>query len=221
MIKTDAQLQQDVIDELRFDPSVASADIGVSARDGVVTLTGQVDNFAKKSAAVRAHQIRATRIRKQSMVAVSAVVLALFATVAFAAGSISPAAVLLAVAGLLFGYIVVRLSQAMFAADPVRRQQARRGLIVAGAVPVLVLTPAAIGSSPPDAVSMILIAAAIWLALSMSYTSYILASAGRQKADEHAGRRVPRHTPAYLRFVPSARLRLHPVRRHTWAARSR
>lgn len=54
MIKTDAQLQQDVIDELRWDPSVASTEIGVSAKAGVVTLTGQVDNFAKKYAAVRA-----------------------------------------------------------------------------------------------------------------------------------------------------------------------
>jgi len=54
MIKTDAQLQKDVIEELRWDPAIGSAEIGVAARFGVVTLTGQVDSFAKKYAATRA-----------------------------------------------------------------------------------------------------------------------------------------------------------------------
>jgi osmotically-inducible protein OsmY len=54
MRKTDAQLQRDVSDELRWDPSVVSAEIGVASKDGVITLTGQVDSFAKKNAAVRA-----------------------------------------------------------------------------------------------------------------------------------------------------------------------
>jgi osmotically-inducible protein OsmY len=54
MIKTDAQLQHDVIDELRWDPRVGSAEIGVAAKNGVVTLSGQVDSYAKKYAAVRA-----------------------------------------------------------------------------------------------------------------------------------------------------------------------
>lgn len=54
MIKTDSQLQRDVIDELRWDPMVGSAEIGVAARNGVITLSGQVENYAKKYAAVRA-----------------------------------------------------------------------------------------------------------------------------------------------------------------------
>jgi len=54
MVRMDAQLQRDVIDELHWDPAVDSAEIGVAARDGVVTLAGQVDTFAKKYAAVRA-----------------------------------------------------------------------------------------------------------------------------------------------------------------------
>lgn len=54
MIKTDGQLQKDVIDELRWDPSVGNAEIGVAAKSGVVTLTGQVPSFAKKYAATRA-----------------------------------------------------------------------------------------------------------------------------------------------------------------------
>jgi len=54
MTKTDAQLQNDVIEELRWDPAVGSADIGVAARSGVVTLTGQVDSYPKKYAVTRA-----------------------------------------------------------------------------------------------------------------------------------------------------------------------
>jgi osmotically-inducible protein OsmY len=54
MKKTDTQLQRDVIDELRWDPSIGSTEIGVAAKDGVVTLSGQVDSFAKKFSAIRA-----------------------------------------------------------------------------------------------------------------------------------------------------------------------
>jgi len=52
-MKTDLQLQQRVIDALEFDPSVDAAHIGVSARDGVVTLSGHVASFAEKFAAER------------------------------------------------------------------------------------------------------------------------------------------------------------------------
>ncbi len=54
MTKTDAQIQRDVIEELRWDPSVSTAEIGVAAKTGVVTLSGQVNSYAKKYAAVRA-----------------------------------------------------------------------------------------------------------------------------------------------------------------------
>lgn len=50
----DLQLQQRVIDELEFEPSVNAAHIGVSARDGVVTLAGRVESFAEKLAAEHA-----------------------------------------------------------------------------------------------------------------------------------------------------------------------
>jgi osmotically-inducible protein OsmY len=54
MLKTDMQLQRDVMEELHWDPAVGRAEIGVSAKDGVVTLNGNVDSFAMKYAAVRA-----------------------------------------------------------------------------------------------------------------------------------------------------------------------
>jgi osmotically-inducible protein OsmY len=50
----DRELRQNVIDELDFEPSIDSADIGVAAEHGVVTLTGHVPNYAQKMAAERA-----------------------------------------------------------------------------------------------------------------------------------------------------------------------
>lgn len=55
-MKTDAQLQIDVVEELRWDPSVRDAEIGVSAKDGVITLSGVVESYAEKHAATRAAQ---------------------------------------------------------------------------------------------------------------------------------------------------------------------
>ena len=51
---TDSSLQQAVLDELNWQPSVKAANIGVTAKDGVVTLTGHVGSMAEKWAAERA-----------------------------------------------------------------------------------------------------------------------------------------------------------------------
>ena len=51
---SDSSLRQAVIDELQWEPSVNAAHIGVTARDGVVTLTGDVGSYAEKLAAERA-----------------------------------------------------------------------------------------------------------------------------------------------------------------------
>lgn len=56
MIKTDEKLQTDVMDELRWEPILHASEVGVSVRNGVVTLTGQVDNYSMKVAAERAAQ---------------------------------------------------------------------------------------------------------------------------------------------------------------------
>ncbi len=47
-MKTDKQLQQDVLDDLRWDPSVDASKIGVTANNGVVTLTGSVPTYFQK-----------------------------------------------------------------------------------------------------------------------------------------------------------------------------
>lgn len=53
-MKTDISLQEDVAEELAFDPSVEAGKIGVAAKDGVVTLTGNVPSYAEKTAAENA-----------------------------------------------------------------------------------------------------------------------------------------------------------------------
>ncbi|MCY0853595.1 BON domain-containing protein [Cupriavidus sp. D39] len=49
-MKSDAQLKQDVCEELEWDPEIRVEGIGVQVNDGVVTLNGQLDSFAAKHA---------------------------------------------------------------------------------------------------------------------------------------------------------------------------
>jgi osmotically-inducible protein OsmY len=51
---SDEQIQRDVLAELKWDARVAPNEIGVSVKDGVVTLTGYVDAYTKKWAAEEA-----------------------------------------------------------------------------------------------------------------------------------------------------------------------
>ena len=50
-MKTDIQIQKDVMEELKWDPSLNAAEIGVTVKNGIVTLSGQVNSYAKKMAA--------------------------------------------------------------------------------------------------------------------------------------------------------------------------
>ena len=56
IMKTDAQLKQDVSAELSWDPSINATQVGVAVKDGVVTLTGHLDTYAEKYAIERAAQ---------------------------------------------------------------------------------------------------------------------------------------------------------------------
>lgn len=49
----DSELQHHVIEELEWDPSVDSSKIGVTAENGIVTLTGHVANYSEKLSAER------------------------------------------------------------------------------------------------------------------------------------------------------------------------
>ena len=55
-MKTDATIQKDVIDELKWCPSVAHEHIGVAVKDGVVTLSGYVPSYIEKSTSEKAAQ---------------------------------------------------------------------------------------------------------------------------------------------------------------------
>ena len=50
----DRQLQEAVLAEFEWEPSVTAAHIGVIAKNGIVTLTGHVSNYMQKRAAERA-----------------------------------------------------------------------------------------------------------------------------------------------------------------------
>ena len=47
-MKTNAELQTDVQNAIKWEPLLNAAEIGVTAKDGVVSLTGVVDSYAKK-----------------------------------------------------------------------------------------------------------------------------------------------------------------------------
>lgn len=53
-MKTDAQIQKDVMDELRWEPLLNATEIGVSVKNGVATLSGTVDSYYKKTTAEKA-----------------------------------------------------------------------------------------------------------------------------------------------------------------------
>jgi osmotically-inducible protein OsmY len=50
----DSDLQMNVLEELKWEPSVPAGHIAVRAEEGIVTLSGQVDSFMNKNAAERA-----------------------------------------------------------------------------------------------------------------------------------------------------------------------
>lgn len=53
-MKSYMDLRDDVLEELKWDRGVKAEQIGVTVKDGVVTLTGTVDSYAEKLAALRA-----------------------------------------------------------------------------------------------------------------------------------------------------------------------
>lgn len=57
-MRTDSQLQHNVLDALAREPALHAGEIAVSARDGVVTLSGLVDTYIERCIAVRtAHSV--------------------------------------------------------------------------------------------------------------------------------------------------------------------
>jgi osmotically-inducible protein OsmY len=60
--RTDQEIQRDVLEELNWEPRLQPNEVGVIVTEGVATLTGWVDNYAKKWAAERAaHRVNQVR----------------------------------------------------------------------------------------------------------------------------------------------------------------
>jgi len=53
-MKTDIKIQNDVMDELKWEPFLDSSEVGVAVKNGVVTLSGIVDTYSKKLIAEKA-----------------------------------------------------------------------------------------------------------------------------------------------------------------------
>jgi len=53
-MKSDAQLQNDVTEALKWEPNIDEAQVGVNVKAGIVTLTGHVPHFLQKTAAEEA-----------------------------------------------------------------------------------------------------------------------------------------------------------------------
>lgn len=53
-MKTDIEIQKDVLDELKWEPYLNSTEIGVAVKNGIVTLSGTVNSYLKKTRAEKA-----------------------------------------------------------------------------------------------------------------------------------------------------------------------
>lgn len=53
-MKSDIQIQKDVMEQLKWEPFLNASEIGVAVKNGVVTLSGNVDSYSKKVAAENA-----------------------------------------------------------------------------------------------------------------------------------------------------------------------
>jgi osmotically-inducible protein OsmY len=61
-MKTDTDVQEDVLDELAWDARVQPNEIGVAVKDGIVTLSGRVESYMKKWAAEEAaHRVKGVK----------------------------------------------------------------------------------------------------------------------------------------------------------------
>ena len=68
-MRTDMELQKDVVEELRWEPRLKEDEIGIAVKDGVVTLTGFVPDYAqRRTAAKAAERVAGVRAVAQELV---------------------------------------------------------------------------------------------------------------------------------------------------------
>jgi osmotically-inducible protein OsmY/ferritin-like metal-binding protein YciE len=54
IMKSDIEIQKDVMEEIKWEPFLNASEIGVAVKNGIVTLSGMVDNYSKKASAEKA-----------------------------------------------------------------------------------------------------------------------------------------------------------------------
>ena len=54
LVKSDAEIRADVIDEMAYDPAVTVRDVAVVVEGGIVTLSGVADSYGTRQAAEQA-----------------------------------------------------------------------------------------------------------------------------------------------------------------------
>jgi osmotically-inducible protein OsmY len=54
LMKTDLEIQKDVMDELKYEPLLNASEIGVAVKNGIVTLSGSMETYGKKVLAEKA-----------------------------------------------------------------------------------------------------------------------------------------------------------------------
>lgn len=60
--KSDTQLKTDILNELKWDPTVDETEVGVVVKEGIVTLTGNITSYPKKLAGLdAAHRVAGVR----------------------------------------------------------------------------------------------------------------------------------------------------------------
>ena len=70
-MRTDAQIQHDVYEHLKWDPRVNETDIGVAVKDGVVTLSGTAYTGAQALKALKDAQSVAGVVKVQNHLSVA------------------------------------------------------------------------------------------------------------------------------------------------------
>ena len=68
MIRTDSEIKRDVEEELKYDAGVDSTDIGVSVKNGVVSLMGFVRRYSQKlQAEMDAKRVSGVHVRQYGL----------------------------------------------------------------------------------------------------------------------------------------------------------
>lgn len=120
------------------------------------------------------------------------------------------AKVVLAAMAMIFVGVVARLVGTMLSADPKHGRKAREYLLFCAIAPALILAPAELDAAGRENAAVILLVTAVWLALTIAPTSYLLASATRQRQIQLVRTHFHRPVPVVAHRANNHRRRSYP-----------